>query len=316
MFGGVTNGHSGYPAFPEEHRAQYDVTALPQLQLFGKFPGGCTIDNINFVGNDPAMATNRPVKRAREPGPMNTQQKLHISLNNNFYQDEVTRNNMNLNHVSTGLKLSYEEDERNSSVTSVNVNLKALYPIKLEMDRQREVIDHYVKVQEENLVKGIRELNQKHTALLLNALEKEVMKKLNEKDVEIFNMNRRNMELSLKIKQVAMEAQSWHYRAKYNELVVNSLKNNLQQVIAQMPVQQKEGYGDSEVDDAASYTNAIPNQTVSKNSLNCKACNVKEVCVLLLPCRHLCLCKDCDVLVEMCPVCQTMRTESVHVFMS
>ncbi|XP_076960527.1 E3 ubiquitin-protein ligase BOI-like [Bidens hawaiensis] len=269
------------------------------------------------------MASNRPAKRAREPGPVTTQQKLHISLNN-FCQDDVTRNNMNPHHVSTGLKLSYEEDERNSSVTTVNENLKALYlvahsltnSIKLEMDRQREVIDHYVKVREENLVKGIRELNQKHTALLLNALEKEVTKKLNEKDVEIVNMNRRNMELSLKIKQVAVEAQSWRYRAKYNESVVNTLKNNLQQVIAQMLAQQKEGYGDSEVDDAASYTNVVPNQTVSMKALNCKACNVKEVCVLLLPCRHLCLCKDCDMLVEMCPVCQTMRTESVHVFMS
>ncbi|KAK9066473.1 hypothetical protein SSX86_013795 [Deinandra increscens subsp. villosa] len=310
MFGGLTNGHSGYPAaFPEEHRAQYDMTALPQLQLFGKFPGGCTIDNINFVGNELAMASARPVKRAHDVG--------------------LGRNNMNPNHVSTGLKLSYEEDERNSSVTSVNENLKALHPvtcsltnsIKLEMDRQKEHLDRYIKVQEENMMKGIRELNQKHTALLLNTLEKEVTKKLNEKDVELVNMNRRNMELGLKIKQVTIEAQSWHYRAKYNESVVNALKNNLQQVIAQKPAQGKEGYGDSEVDDAASYTNANdalgnPNQTFSMKPLNCKACNAKEVCVLLLPCRHLCLCKDCEVVVENCPVCQTTRTESVHVFMS
>ncbi|KAL9998964.1 putative transcription factor C2H2 family [Helianthus debilis subsp. tardiflorus] len=336
MFGGLTNGHSGYPGFPEEHRSQYDMSALPQLQLFGKFPGGCAIDNINFVGSDQdhGMASGRPVKRARDPGPVSTQQKLRISLNNNFCQDDVglaRNNNMNPNHVSTGLKLSYEEDERNSSVTTVNENLKALHPatgplansIKLEMDRQKELFDHYIKVQEENFVKGIRELNQKHIALLLNTLEKEVTKKLNEKDVEIVNMNRRNMELGLKIKQVAMEAQSWHYKAKYNESVANTLKNNLQQVIAQMPTQAKEGYGDSEVDDAASYTNVndalgnpIPNQTFSMKPLNCKACNVKEVCVLLLPCRHLCLCKDCEVLVENCPVCQTLRTESVHVFMS
>ncbi|KAI7758435.1 hypothetical protein M8C21_001273 [Ambrosia artemisiifolia] len=335
MFGGLTNGHSGYPAFPEEHRSQYDLSSLPQLQLFAKFPGGYAMDNMNFVGNDQdlAMASARPVKRARDQGPVSTQQKLHMSLNNNFCQDDVglTRNNMNANNVSTGLKLSYEEDERNSSVTCVNENIKALHPatcllansIKLEMDRQKELFDHYIKVQEENFVKGIRELNQKHTALLLNTLEKEVKRRISEKDVEIVNMNQRNMELGLKIKQVAMEAQSWHYRAKYNESVANTLKNNLQQVIAQMPAQGKEGYGDSEVDDAASYTNAndalgnpIPNQTFSMKPLNCKACNGKEVCVLLLPCRHLCLCKDCEVFVENCPVCQTSRTESVHVFMS
>ncbi|KAI3785778.1 hypothetical protein L1987_44903 [Smallanthus sonchifolius] len=324
MFGGLTNGHSGYP---EEHRSQYE----PQLQLLGKFPGGCALDNVNFVGNEHVMASSRPIKRAHDPEPVSAQQKLHMSLNNNFCQEDVglNRNNMNPNYVSTGLKLSYEEDERNSSVTSVNENLKALNPathsftnsIKLEMGRQKELIDHYIKVQEENFVKGIRELNQKHTALLLNSLEKEMTKKLNEKDVEIVNMNRRNMELGLKIKQVAMETQSWHYRAKYNESVVNALKNNLQQVIAQKPVQGKEGYGDSEVDAAASYTNVNDalgkrNQTFATKPLICKACNGKEVCVLLLPCRHLCLCKDCEVLVENCPVCQITRTESVHVFMS
>lgn len=313
MFGGLTNGH------PEEHRSQYDMTALPQLQLFGKFPVGCTIDNINFVGNEHGMASSRPIKRAREPGPMSAQQKLHISLNSNFCQDDtgLTRTSMNPNPVSTGLKLSYEEDERNSSVTSISENLKALHPvnhsltnsIKLEMDRHKELLDHYVKVQEENMVKGIRELNQKHTASLLNTLEKEVTKKLREKEMEIENMNRKNMELGLKIKHVAMEAQTWHYRAKYNESVVNALKNNLQQVIAQKPVEGKEGYGDSEVHDTASYTNV--------KALNyCRACNAKEVCVLLLPCRHLCLCKDCQVLTENCPVCSATRTESVHVFMS
>ncbi|KAL7605507.1 hypothetical protein Lser_V15G17244 [Lactuca serriola] len=324
MFG----GHSGYPTFPEEHRShtQYDMTALPQLQLFGKFPVGCTLDNINFVGNDHATATasGRGIKRARE-------QKLHISLNNNFFcQDDAGFMNPNHNHpVSTGLKLSYEEDERNSSVTSISENFKALQPlshsltgnIKLEMDRQKQLLNHYLKLQEENMVKGIRELNEKHTVSLLNTLEKEVSKKLSEKEMEIENMNRKNMELGLKIKQESMEAQSWHYRAKYNESVVNALKNNLQQVMmtqSQKPVQGKEGYGDSEVDDAASYTNVNlnPQKCDDMKAFNCRACNGREVCVLLLPCRHLCLCKECEVFTQNCPVCQVMRTESVHVFMS
>ncbi|KAI3761368.1 hypothetical protein L1987_51782 [Smallanthus sonchifolius] len=324
MFGGLANAQSGYPA--EEHQLQYDMSALPQLQLFQKFP----VDNINFVGNEHATASSRPIKRARELGPVFTQQKLQRCLNN-FCQDDagITRTTMNPNHVSTGLKLSYGEEERNSSITFVNENLRGLHPvthsfinsIQPEMDCHHKILDHYVKVQEENMVKGIRELNQKHTALLLNTLETEVTKKLNEKDVEIILMNRRNMELGLKIKQVSMEAQAWHYRAKYNESVVNALKNNLQQIIPQKHDQGKEGYGDSEVDDAASYANVNdplgnPNPTISMKPLNCKACNGKEVSVLLLPCRHLCLCKDCEVLVEKCPVCQTTRSESVHVFMS
>ncbi|KAK1422350.1 hypothetical protein QVD17_25403 [Tagetes erecta] len=330
MFGGFTNAQTGYHTFNEEHQSQYDTSALPQLQLFGNFPVGYTMDGINFVGNDLVTGSSRPVKRVREVGTEYTQQKLQRSLNT-FCQDAagLTRTTLNPNHVSTGLKLAYGEDERNSSLTSVNANLRALHPvtqsltghIQLEMDCHNKILEHYVKVQEEKMAKGIKELTQKHTALLLNTLETEVTKKLNEKDVEIVIMNRRNMELGLKIKQMSMEAQAWHYRAKYNESVVNALKNNIQQLIPQKHDQGKEGYGDSEVDDAASYTNVNgglgnPNQTFSMKPLNCKACNGKEVSVLLLPCRHLCLCKDCDVLVENCPVCQATRSESVHVFMS
>ncbi|KAI9124953.1 hypothetical protein K1719_003569 [Acacia pycnantha] len=95
-------------------------------------------------------------------------------------------------------------------------------------------------------------MKQKHTASLLTAIDKGVSKKLREKEVEIENMNPKNRELAEKIKQVALEAQNWHYRAKYNELVVNVLRNNLQQAISQGVEQGKEGFGDGEVDDAAS----------------------------------------------------------------
>ncbi|XP_076928322.1 BOI-related E3 ubiquitin-protein ligase 1-like [Bidens hawaiensis] len=306
MFGGVTIGSSGYPQ--QHSHSQYDITALPQFQLFDKFPVGCTIDNGNFVGTDNVKAASRSIKRGREAGPMFTQQKLQRSLNNLFQDDAgFITTAMNPNDVSTGLKLSYGEYEHNSSITHSLAN-----SIQLEMDCQNKLLDNYIKVQEENMMKGVRELNQKHTALLINRLETEVRNKLNEKDVEIVTMNRRNMELELKIKQVSMEAQAWHYRAKYNESLVNALKNNLQQVMTAKHVEQQEGYGDSEVDDVASFTNVNDG---SVRRLSCKACNGEEVCVLLMPCRHLCLCKDCEMLVENCPVCQVTRTKSVHVFM-
>jgi E3 ubiquitin-protein ligase BOI and related proteins len=75
-------------------------------------------------------------------------------------------------------------------------------------------------------------------------------------------MNRKNKELAEIIKQVAFEAQNWHYIAKYNESVVNTLRNNLQQEISHGVKQGlNEGFGDSEVDDAASYID--PNNFMS-----------------------------------------------------
>lgn len=136
-------------------------------------------------------------------------------------------------------------------------------------------------------------------------------------------MKCKNKELIERIKQVSVEVQSWHYKTKYNESVVTFLKSNLQQIMAQGAKRGKEGCGDSEVDDAASYTNAnrlgiidVPGSSVfTKKPTNCRACKVREVSVLLLPCRHLCLCKDCEGFIDICPVCSVMKTATVQVYM-
>ena len=63
---------------------------------------------------------------------------------------------LNPNHVSTGLRLSYEDEEHNnSSVTSASENLKAVLPVissacnnlKIEIARQNEEFEQYLKLQ-------------------------------------------------------------------------------------------------------------------------------------------------------------------------
>ncbi|XP_065631866.1 E3 ubiquitin-protein ligase BOI isoform X3 [Quercus suber] len=299
------------------------------------FPVGCNVGPLNYIGNGQTTPMEQPIKRAREAESISRQQqKRLLSLNNNFSQDKAGHSGsiLNPNPVSTGLKLSYEEDEHNSSVTSASESMTGVLPailslgdnLKIEIDRQKEEFDRYIRLQEENILKGVRELKQRQTVSFLSAIEKGVDRKLREKELEIENMNRKNKELMERIKQVAMEVQSWHYRAKYNESVVNVLKSNLQHVMSQGAMHGKEGCGDSEVDDAASGTNVdhlrivggSGNLAFTEKQLNCRACKVKEVCVLLLPCRHLCLCKDCEGFIDVCPVCRVMKTASVQVYMS
>ncbi|KAF5746593.1 BOI-related E3 ubiquitin-protein ligase 1-like isoform X1 [Tripterygium wilfordii] len=276
----------------------------------------------------------RSNKRIGDTEDVYRQHNLQISLNYNIHPDEADRlaSIPITNPVSTGLRLSYDDDERNSSVTSASGSMTATPSmisslddnIRTELGRQREEFDQYIKIQEEHLSKGVRDLKQRHMASFLCAVEKGVTKKLQEKDIEIENMNRKNRELIEKIKQVAAEAQSWHYRAKYNESVVNVLKSNLQQAISQGADQGKEGFGDSEIDDAASYID--PNNYLNipgpskpgscKERMTCRWCKVREVSMLLMPCRHLCLCKDCDLSISVCPVCQLMKTASVGVYLS
>ncbi|XP_057951506.1 E3 ubiquitin-protein ligase BOI-like isoform X2 [Malania oleifera] len=307
MFGG-DGSNPVFPVFLEENRLQYDANALPQLQLFGDFPVGCSVNPLNYMGNEHTGAMNRPIKRGREAESVSRQPKFHISLNNNLCQDEAGHSGsiMNPNAVSTGLRLSYEEDEHNSSVTTASESMTAALPVilslgdnlKTEIDRQKEELDNYIQIQEENIMKGVRELKQRHTLSFLSAIEKGVSRKIREKELELENMNRKNKELTE--------------------------RTNLKQVIAQGAAQVKEGCGDSEVDDAVSYSNAnnqanlgaSGNSLCMKAQMYCRACKGKEVSVLLLPCRHLCLCKDCEGFIDICPVCRVVKTASVQVYMS
>ena len=83
-------------------------------------------------------------------------QKLQISLNYNISQDEADRSASfhNQNPVSTGLRLSYDDDEHNSSVTSSgsmtaapSIILSLGDSIRAELDRQKEELDQYIKIQ-------------------------------------------------------------------------------------------------------------------------------------------------------------------------
>lgn len=170
-------------------------------------------------------------------------------------------------------------------------------------------------------MKGIRDITERHMVSFLSAVERGVNKKLLEKDMEIENMSRRNQELGERVKQITMEVQSWQYHAKYNESVANLLKAKLQQAMLMGGAGQgKERIGESEVDDAAScidLKNKHPGSNHgTKEGMVCKACKLNEVSVLLIPCRHLCLCEGCNGLVTLCPVCRLMATDRVAVNLS
>ncbi|CAI8587583.1 unnamed protein product [Vicia faba] len=339
MFGGNNNVNRVLPGFIDETQIQYQNNAANQLQLFGNLQDGCSVDLVNF-GNEQICSMIPPNnKQSRDLEDISNQQRLQISLNYNARQDEPDRSASipNPNHVSTGLRLSYDDDERNSTVTSASgsitttpIILSLGDNIRTELDRQQEELDQYIKLQKEQLSRGVRDMKQKHMTSLVTSIEKGIGKKLKEKDVEIDNMNRKNKELVERIKQVVVDAQNWHYRAKYNESVVNVLRNNLQQAISHGAEQElKEGFGDSELDDASSYMDpnnflnisGAPMKSIYKSyqgteNLYCRACKEKEVCMLMMPCRHLCLCKYCDGFINVCPVCQLVKTASFEVYLS
>lgn len=99
--------------------------------------------------HNPVMET---MKGDIEVGPLSRQPNFPVSLNKSF-QDKVGHSGYAPNAVSTGLRLSYEEDEHNSSVTCASEGIKAALPIisslcdnlKVEIDQQIKELDCYIK---------------------------------------------------------------------------------------------------------------------------------------------------------------------------
>jgi E3 ubiquitin-protein ligase BOI and related proteins len=158
----------------------------------------------------------------------------------------------------------------------------------------------------------------------LASVEDKILRKIRDKEAEVETINKRNSELEDQIKQLAVEVGAWQQRAKYNESMINALKYNLEQVCTHQSKDFKEGCGDSEVDDTASCYNGgpvnlqlMPNESrrQPKESTACRVCKSSEACMLLLPCRHLCLCKECESKLSFCPLCQSSKILGMEIYM-
>ncbi|XP_020593266.1 BOI-related E3 ubiquitin-protein ligase 1-like [Phalaenopsis equestris] len=331
MFVG-NNTSSTFPFFLEENPQYYDSNASTQLQLFANISSVCDADQLRNVAPDfnDVSALKLPNKRSSESVEMTRQNNIQISLNNLFYNKADKPESIpDVNTVSTGLRLSYDDDDHLSSVTTASGSMPSL-PLSTilnklgpEIEHQTEEFNRYLRMQEEQFVKAGREMLQRHLVSFVSIIESELLKKLHDKDLEIESINRKNRELADRIRLAAAEAQTWQQRAKYNESIVHTLQSSLQQVMAQGVVAAaakngREGCGDSEVDSASSSgLNFYKDGGHSKMPLKraCKACRERESCMLMLPCRHMCLCRICDGIVDGCPICFTRKTASVEVNM-
>uniref|UniRef100_A0A0E0NSU2 RING-type domain-containing protein n=1 Tax=Oryza rufipogon TaxID=4529 RepID=A0A0E0NSU2_ORYRU len=235
--------------------------------------------------------------------------------------------------VSTGLALSLEDRRHGGGSGAGAGNSSGDSPLlllpMLDDDISREVqrldadMDRFIKAQSERLRQSILEKVQAKQFEALASVEDKILRKIRDKEAEVENINKRNSELEDQIKQLAVEVGAWQQRAKYNESMINALKYNLEQVCAHQSKDFKEGCGDSEVDDTASCCNGgaanlqlMPKENRhSKDLTACRVCKSSEACMLLLPCRHLCLCKECESKLSFCPLCQSSKILGMEIYM-
>ncbi|KAJ8510135.1 hypothetical protein OPV22_000569 [Ensete ventricosum] len=190
------------------------------------------------------------------------------------------------------------------------------------LHQQNLEIDALVRLESERLRVGMEETCKRRCRALVSGLEQQVVKRLMEKEAELECANRRNAELEQQMRQVSEENKIWFAMAKNNEAVVCSLRTSLEQALLRSAAGEggegQEGCGDSEaakvpLDDAQSCCFVVE-ETVRRRTA-CRACGEKDVCVLLLPCKHLCLCKDCESKAHACPICGSSKDVSLRIFM-
>ncbi|KAJ6410599.1 hypothetical protein OIU84_007362 [Salix udensis] len=205
------------------------------------------------------------------------------------------------------------------------------HDILFQIQQQQSEIDRFIADHNQKVRMELEERKRRQSRMLVSAIQEGMIKKMKEKDEEIQRMGKLNWFLQEKVKSLYLENQIWRDSAQTNEAAANSLRSNLEQVLAHVS-----GGAATLADDAESSccgssdygrcTVAGGEEGEAKDGNNrsnlnhsrmCKKCGERDSTVLLLPCRHLCLCTLCGSnLIGTCPVCDSVMNASVHVNLS
>ncbi|KAI3828405.1 hypothetical protein L1987_02506 [Smallanthus sonchifolius] len=203
--------------------------------------------------------------------------------------------------------------------------------VSSQIQRQQFEIDQFLARHTAKVRMEIEERRKRNSMKLISALDERITQRLRAKDEEIMKMTRLNCALEDKVKSLCIENQIWRELAQTNEATANALRSNLKQVLDQVV---HGGYRHHNTTAAAAVVLADDAQSCCESNDDnermlaeqdsgnsnmkrlCKSCGEAESCVLLLPCRHLCLCTVCVSSVDICPICKSAKNISVHVHMS
>ncbi|RDX62256.1 putative BOI-related E3 ubiquitin-protein ligase 3, partial [Mucuna pruriens] len=217
--------------------------------------------------------------------------------------------------------------------------------VSLQIQQQQLDIERLIMQRMEKVRVEIDEKRRRQARRIIEAIEAGVMKKLKAKEEEIEKIGKLNWSLEERVKSLCMENQIWRELAQTNEATANALRTNLEQVLAQRGGMVVDDDGGAtvcaavEVDDVQSCCGSTTDEDVEEEGWRtlvgcfevkdkdecdetngmgrlCRSCGKEESCVLILPCRHLCLCTVCGSTLHICPLCKSFKTASVHVNMS
>lgn len=218
--------------------------------------------------------------------------------------------------------------------SSDHIPLNLSHTMAAQLDKHGHEIDRYITLQNERLKVVLQEQRKHQLATILKKLEAKAMMMLKQKDEEIAKATNRRIELEEFMRKMEVENQAWQRVAAENETMVVTLNNTLEQLKEQVACFFNSSNG---VDDAESCCddNEYPCRNRGneeqetgetgkgekegerkKGKMVCRVCNSRNASVILLPCRHLCSCKDCEAFLDSCPLCFSLKKASLEAFFS
>lgn len=307
-----------------------------------------------FIDQSSMLFTNEGRKRGREITAAANAAGIIARMNSYSMQTQQTqfidisqlRNRQQQpNGVSTGLRLAFcggdhqqlqqnqnqqfqfhrqEQRQQQSLVSQSSAASVSLLPedFAAEIKRQREELDQFLQAQGEQLRRTLAEKRRRHYSTLLGAAEESVVvRRLKEKHSEFEKATRRNAELEARAAQISCEAQVWQAKARAQEAAAATLQAQLQHAIINGGTAHDSKRLDGGLKSAGSGAEDAESAYVDPDRTAvtgppCKACRTRRAAVVLLPCRHLCLCTECDRVAQACPLCLTLRNSSVEVFLT
>ncbi|KAJ8468096.1 hypothetical protein OPV22_030648 [Ensete ventricosum] len=233
----------------------------------------------------------------------------------------------------SGLRLALEGQNRYqsqkqsdpllSSSSSVSSSLLSALPAEefaARINRHKDEIEQYLHTQGEQLRRTLAEKHQKHYRVLLCAAEESAARRLREKELEVQRAQRRSTELEDRLACLRTESMAWQAKAMADQATALSLHAQLQHAAsaAAAAAPPMMGGGRNETPPAEEAGSAYVDPDRVEPERSCRACRRRAASVVLLPCRHLCLCDACDAATaaESCPVCRGVRTGSIQVCFS
>ncbi|KAF5200092.1 Boi-related e3 ubiquitin-protein ligase [Thalictrum thalictroides] len=210
--------------------------------------------------------------------------------------------------------------------------------ISLQIQQQQFEMDRLITQHMEKVRLMVAERRKEHSRRLIAIIEERIMKNLKAKEEEMDKIAKLNWVLEERVKSLCLENQMWRNLAETNEATANALRSNLEQVLShQINNAEQEAAGVGVVaEDAESCcgssdegvgadlrdnknsgsSDETNKKSDSKSRWWCRKCGKEESSVVLLPCRHLCLCRFCAPTLHKCPICDSNKNGSVHVHVS